>query len=276
MRIVVWICLTIGRATARFITSVVAFYYVLASSQARNASKKYLHRIGLSSGFWNTFIHIRTFAYCVVDRIFFLAGQTERFKITRTGSHHLDALQAKGQGAILLGTHLGSFEALRTTKRIIHIVGYFHNAKKINKILQSVNKSNTVRLIDINPGSVDFILKIREIIEKGELVGILGDRIFPSSRTTEVEFLGDHATFPTGPFILASLVDCPIFLAFGLYLGDNRYDLHCEMFEERIHLPRGNRDLACKAYVQRFAQRIEYHCKQAPYNWFNFYDFWSA
>jgi predicted LPLAT superfamily acyltransferase len=26
---------------------------------------------------------------------------------------------------------------------------------------------------------------------------------------------------------------------------------------------------------QRYVERIEYHCRNAPYNWFNFYDFWK-
>jgi predicted LPLAT superfamily acyltransferase len=28
--------------------------------------------------------------------------------------------------------------------------------------------------------------------------------------------------------------------------------------------------------VERYAARVEHHCRTAPYNWFNFYDFWNA
>ena len=27
--------------------------------------------------------------------------------------------------------------------------------------------------------------------------------------------------------------------------------------------------------MQRYVTRLEFHCRRAPYNWFNFYDFWA-
>jgi predicted LPLAT superfamily acyltransferase len=51
--------------------------------------------------------------------------------------------------------------------------------------------------------------------------------------------------------------------------------LYCEPFEERIDLPRGAREEALRAYVTRYAGRLEHYCRLAPDNWFNFYDFWS-
>jgi predicted LPLAT superfamily acyltransferase len=27
--------------------------------------------------------------------------------------------------------------------------------------------------------------------------------------------------------------------------------------------------------LKRYAQRLEHYCRMAPYNWFNFYDFWK-
>jgi hypothetical protein len=29
------------------------------------------------------------------------------------------------------------------------------------------------------------------------------------------------------------------------------------------------------AVIRRYAARLEHHARQAPYNWFNFYDFWE-
>jgi predicted LPLAT superfamily acyltransferase len=52
--------------------------------------------------------------------------------------------------------------------------------------------------------------------------------------------------------------------------------LHCEPFENLIDLPRGAREEALHACVARYAARLEHHCRLAPYNWFNFYDFWSS
>ena len=67
-----------------------------------------------------------------------------------------------------------------------------------------------------------------------------------------------------------------MYLAFGLYEEPNRYALYCEPFAERVVLPRASRADALAAYAARYAARLEHYCRLAPYNWFNFYDFWSC
>jgi predicted LPLAT superfamily acyltransferase len=89
-----------------------------------------------------------------------------------------------------------------------------------------------------------------------------------------VSFLGAPAQLPIGPWVLASTLRVPVFLGFGIYRGGNRYDCHFELFAERIDLPRADRDAALQRYAQQFADRLEHYARLAPYNWFNFYDFW--
>jgi predicted LPLAT superfamily acyltransferase len=90
-----------------------------------------------------------------------------------------------------------------------------------------------------------------------------------------VPFLGEEAGFPASPFRIAGMLKRPVVLMVGLYLGGNRYHLH---FERLI----GEGELALRdpqaveRWVQRYAQRLEHYCRLAPYNWFNFYDFWDA
>jgi predicted LPLAT superfamily acyltransferase len=79
---------------------------------------------------------------------------------------------------------------------------------------------------------------------------------------------------PVGPYLLAAILRCPIYLTFGLFHEPNRYDLYCEPFAERVELPRAAREEAARGYVQRYADRLEHFCRLAPDNWFNFYDYW--
>ncbi len=65
-------------------------------------------------------------------------------------------------------------------------------------------------------------------------------------------------------------------LCFGLYRGGNRYDLHFEPFADQLKLERARRDAELRQTIQRFADRVAHHARSAPYNWFNFYDFWRA
>jgi predicted LPLAT superfamily acyltransferase len=87
--------------------------------------------------------------------------------------------------------------------------------------------------------------------------------------------LGEPAPFPVGPWLLAHSLRVPVLLCFGLYEGGNRYRLIFEPFADRIEIPRHDRALALDAVIARFAHRVEHYIRVAPYNWFNFYDFWQ-
>jgi predicted LPLAT superfamily acyltransferase len=108
------------------------------------------------------------------------------------------------------------------------------------------------------------------------MLAILGDRVGLNDKHVAVTFLGHTALFPTGPFLLAAALKCPVYLVFGLYSEPNRYDLYCEPFLDKVELPRSSRQRALQEVTQRFAERLEHYAKRAPYNWFNFYDFWQA
>ena len=121
----------------------------------------------------------------------------------------------------------------------------------------------------------DGLRRVHDRIEAGDFVALLGDRTGLNERTVEATFFGQQARFPAGPFLLASLMKCPVYLTFGLYRRPNRYDLSCEPFADRLHLPRRKREAALQEVVQRYADRLEHYARSAPDNWFNFYDFWQ-
>jgi predicted LPLAT superfamily acyltransferase len=75
--------------------------------------------------------------------------------------------------------------------------------------------------------------------------------------------------------LLAALTGCPVILFFGLYRGNNRYDAHFELLAERIDLDRCHRQEQLAEWAQRYADRLEHYARLAPYNWFNFYDYWA-
>ncbi len=118
-------------------------------------------------------------------------------------------------------------------------------------------------------------MRARESLERGELLGILGDRVAESDKVMGCRFLGAEAVFPSGPMLLASMLGVPVILFFGLYRGGNRYDLHFELFAERIDIRRESREADLRHWIERYAERLEHYAREAPYNWFNFYDFWE-
>ena len=191
----------------------------------------------------------------------------------------MHALRDKKQGALFILAHVGSFEAARTFSEDkafrINALGYFRNARMLNSTLEKLNPNINLRLIDLTPDSIDFIFTVKERIKAGEIVSTMGDRVGVDGKFAMADFLGKPAPFPTGPFLLAGMLHCPVYLAFGLYSEPNRYDLYCEPFAEAIKLPRGDREQALAEQVQKYAARLEHYCRRSELNWFNFYDFWE-
>ena len=284
IRFIVALCRLFGRRFTRGFLRIPVFYYVLVHVRARRASQEYFARLAGDPAtrvpFSTVFQHFCRFAEVALDRLLIASGERALFDVRSHGRENLEQLVRDKRGALLLGAHLGSFEAMRLgamTQNIpINMVVNFSNAQRMQSVFDQLDPSANTRFIAISGQPLDFALRVRECIERGELVAILADRVGPDVRTSSARFLGAEADFPAGPFILAAALHCPVYLTFGLYRGDARYDLYCEPFAERIDLPRKQREQALSAAVQRYAERLETYVHMAPDNWFNFYPFWSV
>ena len=284
IRFTVFATTVLGRPFARLVARFVTAYYVLAAPRARRAIRDFRRRLeGREISFAEVYRHLLRFVHCTVDAFFLVAGKTKAFEVTRTGKENLARLRDEEEGAILLGAHLGSFYAMRMQSREerqnLYAVMYTANARMLNDALAKLDPEGTARVLELDPdGGLQSMLRVRELLEEGALIAILGDRIpkDPSpDRVVWAPFLGEPAPFPAGPFLLAALLKCPVYLTFGLSHGARRYDLYCEPFADRIVLPRGRRQEALEEVVARYAARLEHYARKAPDNWFNFYDFWA-
>jgi predicted LPLAT superfamily acyltransferase len=271
----------VGRGPTKLLVGAIALWYRLFDRRSVGFSRDWLRRVtGREPGFWAVYRHLRTFAQVTLDRAFLLTGKTERLVFTQTGLDLLRQQQATGQGAVLLGAHLGSYEAMRAGGHQhdlhIKIVGYFANAKMINSLMAELNPNWSTQVIHLGDDKVGVMASIQDSIDRGAFVAMMCDRTGLNDRTAEVAFFGEPAPFNSGPLLLASILRCPVYLVFGLYRAPNRYELFCERFADHIDLPRKNRDGALRRWAQAYATRVEHYARLAPDNWFNFYDFWAA
>jgi len=279
IRFIVWVALHIGRPVARAMLYPIVSYFMVFSVKPRRASRAYLSRaLGRTPGIVDVFRHYHTFAAALLDRVYFLSGRHRNLELRHHGEAVVLELLQQGRGAVLLGSHLGSFEALRAAgslvpKLEVSMLMDNANAQKIMRILAALDPA----LVDsiINLGAPDSLLRAKARIDAGGLVGVLGDRLRPGDRAVPCPFLGATMWFPEAPFVFAALVGAPVVLCYGLYRGDRRYDLHFELFRSRIELPRAGRRDAIAVLAREYAARLEHHAREAPYNWFNFYDTWA-
>ncbi|MBA2251105.1 MAG: lipid A biosynthesis acyltransferase [Nitrospirales bacterium] len=275
----VWVALSVGRSAARALLHPICVYYLVFSRQARRAIRPYLARaLGRPIGWRDLFRQYHGFASTLLDRVYLLAGQSSRFDIEIRGVELLKDRLARGQGCILLGSHLGSFEIVRAiglSQRNIEIkvLMYEQNTPMIRNIFRDLNPAFSDAVIQT--GSPDAMLRVKECLDRGGVVGILGDRLLKQDHATPCKFFGKLAGFPAGPMWLASILKAPVILFFGLYRGGNRYEVHFELFAEQVTIDRQHRDQEIQQWTQRYADRLERYCRLAADNWFNFYDFWG-
>jgi len=274
-----WITLRIGRWAARPLLYPITLYFLLTASEQRIASRQFLTRaLDRRVGWWDVARHFHRFAATILDRPHFVCGDDRHFNLEVHGFEAAYQKAVEGSGCILLGAHIGSFEVMR-------MVGMLHERVEVKVLMYEDHNAMLTRLIySLNPklsesiiplGRFDSLLEAKESLERGELVGILGDRVVDNDRTTRCRFFGEETVFPAGPMLFASMVKVPVMLFFGLYLGGNRYALHFEQFADEVSLRRAQRDVDIQDWTQRYVDRLEHYARLAPFNWFNFYDFWG-
>lgn len=274
-----WITLHIGRWAARPLLFPITLYFILTAREQRFASRQFLSRaLGRRATLWDVARHFHTFASTILDRVYLVRGDYKRFKLHMHGVDVAFEQVNKGRGCILLGAHVGSFDVMRMFAMMddrieVKVLMYEDHNATLTGLIYSLNPKFSDSIIPL--GGIDSLLRAHECLGRGELIGILGDRVTENDRTTRCSFFGDKATFPAGPVLLASMLKVPVLLFFGIYLGSNRYALHFELFADEIQIRRAHRDKDIRAWAQRYADRLEHYARRAPYNWFNFYDFWD-
>jgi len=280
LRVMTWISLRLGRRAARGVLHLIAAYFLLFAPASRRASSNYLRRaLGRPAHWRELYRHFFTFAATIHDRIYLVNRRFDLFDFEVHGEDTLRRLLADGNGLFLMGAHLGSFEVIRAIGRKdtdLRVVMLMHqdNAQKINAMLAAINPEAVQDIIGL--GHIDSMLKVRERLDEGCVVGMLADRTPGNDALYSVQILGTNANLPAGPFRMAALLRRPVVFMTGLYLGGNRYAIHFDTLADFSTVARGQRDAALQAAITRYAALLDQYCRKAPYNWFNFFDFWHS
>lgn len=284
----VWVYRLCGRWVFRLFLRPVVSYYFLAGRLARESSRDYLHHLSrcypdleIGSGCWQSYRHFLSFGETLLDKIVVWTGNITPEQVDFPNRQLLLDLIEQKRGGMLLSGHIGNLEicqAIATMRGHIHLNILVHtkHAEKFNRLLGS-RGSATIQLIQVTELSPAIAITLQDKIERGEFLVMVGDRVpVQGSRTVSVPFLGEDAEFPQGPYLLASLLRCPVFTLF-CFPVDGRFKIHLEPFAANIRIPRGEpqRTQALSILARQYAERLEGYCRIAPLQWFNFYPYWG-
>lgn len=280
MRLLFWVCRVFGRWPFRVVLYPVLLWYVATQGRARRVSGDYLRRVGAPAGLFGVLRHFGAFAEAILDKMLLWGGLFDFERVRVHGAEPLLQRIRERKGALLVCAHLGNLDlcralSLRTPGLKITVLVHTRHAEAFNNMLARLDPRSQLNLMQVTEMTPAMAMALSERIAQGEFVVIAGDRVPVSSnpRVALAPFLGQTAAFPVGPYVMASVLGCPLYTMFATRQGEH-YELHFERLRESVSLPRRERDAALATLAGDYAARLERHVRRAPLEWFNFYDFW--
>jgi len=260
-------------------------YFFLFGRRHRAISREYLRRVirrfpdcGLAADALGVYRHHVAFGHAIVDKLDAWSGRLGYDQVTFVNLAAMKAAAVAERGTLIIGSHLGNLEVCRAFARLhrrvrLNVLVHMRRAAYFTRALAMAGASE-LELFQVTELDAATALKLKERIDRGEWVVIAGDRVpLHGGRTVDVQFLGETAPLPVGPYVLAALLECPVHLLFCLrHAGRNH--VYFERFAERIEWQRAQRDARIAQEAQRFAARLEHYVSMEPLQWFNFYPFW--
>jgi len=294
MRIMLTVWRLLGRGAFELLLRPVVGVYWLLAHDARRASQQWIDTVTQQRAAQqirdnqrlSSYRHFLRFGSAMLDKVAGWRGELQLGKQVVFAPGAEAALDITGpDGKLILASHLGDVEACRALAqregaKTINALVFSDNARRFKQVMEEMAPQAGIHLMPVTDIGPETAILIKEKLDRGEWVAIVGDRIAVtpqrggSWRVIWSEFMGQPAPFPQGPFILASILRCPVVLIFAL-CQQGKLTLHCEPFADPLLLPRGERQQALQQTVDRYAQRLEHYALLSPLDWFNFFDFWQ-
>jgi predicted LPLAT superfamily acyltransferase len=290
LRIMAWTYRRLGRVGFNIVLAPVMAYFLVRRPIARRASLDYLRRLHTrypdsldgQPGLWMSFRHFLAFGRSLLDKYIAWTGEPTGIDVRPQDATLMRSIVESGEGILLIGSHFGNLEYSRGISRrhpdlVINVLIYDQHAENFATLIGDAAPESRLNLIQVTDLDLELALRLKERVAAGEWLLIAGDRVPVglSDNVCPAQFLGAEANFPIGPYVLANLLGCPVYMM-HCYFHSGLYRLRVELLAEEVRTLRKDRQRTYAPQVETFAAALEAQVRKAPLQWFNFYDFWAS
>ena len=287
----------------RIISFAVGFFYFVFSKNARAESGRFLEKAApfiddpktakKCRSRFRTLRHIISFSLTLIEKLQVWSGKFSFNKIHFSDDDSGDLIERldSGKGAFIITSHLGNTELLRGLINL-NRTGVSREVPVTAVIDLNVSAHFTRMLKELNPKSGFNIISAKEIgpgtailleekLANGEIVTIAGDRTSAGNaeKNILIPFLGEEAPFSPGIFYLSVLMNNPVYFIFALRRGDlsikPEYDMYVNKCPLSFECTKKERLGKSSELARYFARLLESYLKKQPFQWYNFFNFWS-
>lgn len=276
-KIFVFILKNLGLRAAYLLLVFVSFYFVLFAPTSTKAIYSFFRKRlkkGRIKSCWGVYKTYFSFGQALIDRTAVLAGQKNKFTYFFDGVEHLETIAEEGNGGVLISFHGGNWsmagsmleDSVGSSARV-NIVMLEAEHQKIKAFLERIQVKQAANIIGIGD-DFSHVIKMGTALRNGEILCMHGDRFLPGAETVEVDFLGEKAHLPAGPFQLITRMKVPYTIVFAFKETVSHYHFYST--------PPFREASSVEAAAQYFATSVEEKIKKYPYQWYNFYNFWAT
>ncbi len=275
-----------GRRACLVMGMPIILYFYLTGKRQRQASQAFLKRVFFfispqkRLGFFDYFRHFMKFFEMALDKFAAWTGRLDINHIEQEGLENFKKIMESEKGGILFVSHLGNMEFCRAVscfahKSRLHVLLHTKNAQRFNRLLKIFSPHSAVNILEVTAVGPDTTLYLKSRVAAGDWVVIAADRIpVKGTRVIYVPFFEKEAPFSIGPYILASLLECPVYTAIAVREGP-KFRIFIDHFADKLIIGRRSKEEHLKYFSRKYAEHLEYYCTRYPYQWFNFFDFWG-
>jgi predicted LPLAT superfamily acyltransferase len=263
-----------------FILALVVPFFMLFARKGYISIFEYFRKIHSASAlksFLMTYKNHYLFGQSMLDKYALFCSNRKRYKLSFDGREAFDEALESEQGIIIVSSHCGNFELagylLKQDLKKINAIAYGGESQVYQEARESSLSKNNISLITIKE-DFSHIYSINDVLSKGEILIVPGDRLYEGSKYSERNFMGHLAKFPTGPFHLAAKYDVRLFSIFVM----KESDFHYKTLVKSLSQPSDsslNKQERIEALTQRYVQALASVTGDYPAQWYNFYKFWN-